>query len=419
MKVGVVGSGISGLGAAWLLSQKFDVHLFEAESRLGGHAHTVFVQENTNTIPMDTGFLVYNELTYPHLTQFFKALGVETMDSSMSLSIQVLHKKLEWAGANLNTIFGQRKNIFKLSFYKMLREILRFGKEAEANRQLALRHAWTLGELLVAKKYSDSFKTDYLLPIGAAIWSTPESRMLDFPASTFLTFFINHKLLQVNNRPIWRTVKNGSIEYVKKAAAQIKSIHLSTPVTGVHRSQGKVFLKTPQETFEFDAVVLATHAPISAKILKDQTDEEKKMLSAISYEPNHAFLHNEADLMPKAKRCWSAWNVYGDLKESFNKVSLTYYLNELQKLPTQKNYFLTLNPEKKIKSALREIEYAHPQFNQEAIRAQRVLPSLQGTGGVYFAGAWTRYGFHEDGLLSGVKVAEALGVKAPWTVSDG
>lgn len=422
MKIGVVGSGISGIGAAWLLSKQHEVHLFEAESRLGGHAHTVVVNEAQNSIPMDTGFLVYNELTYPHLTQFFKHLNVETMESSMSLSVQVQQKNLEWSGGNLNTIFGQRKNIFKLSFYKMLLEILRFGREAETNRQAALRHAWTLGELLQARKYSEAFKTDYLLPIGAAIWSTPETKMLEFPASTFLTFFINHKLLQVNNRPVWRTVKNGSVEYVKKAAAAIQHVHLSSAVVEVRRSQNKVFLKTSKEAFEFDAVVLATHAPITAKILKDQSPEEQSVLTAISYELNKAFLHNQEELMPRAKRCWSAWNVYGEMntniKNETSKVSLTYHLNELQKLPTSSNYFLTLNPTKKIDNFQREIEYAHPQFNQTAIRAQRQLPSIQGQGGVYFAGAWTRYGFHEDGLLSAVQVAELLGVCIPWTVKN-
>lgn len=418
MKIAVVGSGISGIGAAWLLSKQHEVHLFESESRLGGHSHTVVVNEAQNSIPMDTGFLVYNELTYPHLTQFFKHLNVETMESSMSLSVQVPQKNLEWSGGNLNTIFGQRRNLFKLSFYKMLLEILRFGREAEANRQAALRHAWTLGEMLQARKFSEAFRTDYLLPIGAAIWSTPEQKMLDFPASTFLTFFINHKLLQVNNRPVWRTVKNGSVEYVKKPAATIQHIHLSSAVVDVRRANGKVFLKTSKEAFEFDAVVLATHAPITAKILKDQSVEEQSILSAISYEGNKAFLHNQEEAMPKAKRCWSAWNVYGEMNaNSTNKVSLTYHLNELQKLPTKNNYFLTLNPTKKIENFQREIDYAHPQFNQTAIRAQRLLPSIQGQGGVYFAGAWTRYGFHEDGLLSAVKVAELLGVATPWKVA--
>ncbi len=415
MKIGVVGAGISGIGSAWLLAQKHEVHLFESEARLGGHAHTVMVKESHQHVPMDTGFLVYNELTYPNLTGFFKTLQVETMDSSMSLSIQVPDKNLEWSGTNLNTIFGQRSNLFKLSFHKMLFEILRFGREAEMSLQLALRHAWTLGELLKARNFNPSFATDYLLPIGAAIWSTPEQKMMEFPAATFLSFFINHKLLQVNNRPVWKTVKSGSIQYVQRAAKGIHHIHLSSPVLEVERLEGKVLVKTKNGTFEFDKVVLATHAPISAKILKNQSALENSTLSNISYEANKAFLHHNDKFMPQSKLCWSAWNVYGDSNRTQDsKVSLTYYLNELQKLRTELQYFLTLNPKGNIENFIQEFEYSHPQFDQKAIRAQRDLPAIQGGGGVYFAGAWSRFGFHEDGLLSAVTIAESLGVPIPW-----
>lgn len=419
MKIAVVGAGISGLGAAWLLSQKHEVHLFEAESRLGGHAHTVSVQEPHQLVPMDTGFLVYNELTYPHLTAFFKELNVETVDSSMTLSIQLKDKNLEWSGSNLNTIFGQRSNLLKLSFHKMLLEILRFGREAEESLQLALRHAWTLGEFLQARKFAPQFATDYLLPIGAAIWSTPEPKMLEFPAATFLTFFINHKLLQVNNRPIWKTVKGGSVQYVEKAARGITHVHKATPVLEVERiSNGKIQVKTHKGTVEFDRVVMATHTPVTARVLKGQSDHERQMLSSISYESNKTFLHHDESCMPKNKRCWSAWNVYGVMNtEHSRKVSLSYYINELQRPTTNKNYFLTLNPSKRIESVVQEFEYSHPQFDQRAIRAQRDLPSIQGQGGVYYAGAWSRYGFHEDGLLSAVNVAKLMGVETPWSVA--
>lgn len=418
MKIAVVGGGISGLGAAWLLSQKHEVHLFESEPRLGGHAHTVDVQEGARSIAMDTGFLVYNELTYPHLTAFFKHLQVETIDSSMSLSIQIKDKNLEWAGANLNTIFGQRKNLFKWRFHKMLLEVLRFGREAEESLQLALRHAWTLGELLKARRFAPQFASDYLLPIGGAIWSTPESKMLEFPAATFLTFFINHKLLQVNNRPIWKTVKNGSRQYVDRAAKSISHIHVGTPVVAVERVNGKVHVRTNTESVEFDRVVMGTHAPITARILKVQSDQEKNVLEAIQYEANKTYLHHDESCMPQEKRCWSAWNVYGAKEnEHMRKISLSYYLNELQKFPATKNYFLTLNPSFAIETTVREFEYAHPQFDQRAIRAQRELPQIQGHGGVYYAGAWSRYGFHEDGLLSAVNVADLMGVKTPWSLS--
>ncbi len=415
MKIGVIGAGISGLSAAWLLSKKHEVHLFESENRLGGHAHTYSVKEGASTVPVDTGFLVYNELTYPNLTSFFKALNVETVDSEMSLSIQVSDRNLEWSGTDLNSIFGQRSNLLKPNFYRMLIEIMRFGREAEHNLMLSARHAWTLGELLANRRFSKRFLTDYLLPVGAAIWSTPEFKILDFPASTFLTFFMNHKLLQVNNRPIWKTVKNGSIQYVQKVAAEIPHIHLSSEVVEVERIGGKVNVKTNSGTFEFDRVIMATHAPITMNLLKLQSDQEKKTLSAFKYEANRTVLHTDSSLMPQNQRCWSAWNVYGRTNlQAESKVSLTYYINRLQPLPSANNYFVTLNPNNEIDCAIKQFSYSHPLFDQNAIRAQRELASIQGNGGVYFAGAWSRYGFHEDGLLSAVKVAQLFNVEIPW-----
>lgn len=418
MKIAVVGAGISGIGSAWLLSQKHEVHLFESENRLGGHAHTVEVDEEGRAVPIDTGFLVYNELTYPHLKAFFKTLDVETYGSDMSLSVQAEKSGIEWAGENLNTVFGQRSNLLRPRFHRMLLDILRFAKEAEENLQLSRRHAWTLGELLAHRKYSKEFICDYLLPIGAAIWSTPEGRMNEFPAATLLLFFINHHLLQVNGRPQWRTVKNGSIQYVKKAAARIARIHTGAPVLEVERRNGKVILRTGTDTAEFDQVVMATHAPITAKILKAQSQREQEVLAAFKYEPNRTLLHTDQRVMPRTKRCWSSWNVLGAGHETFaSKVSLSYYLNRLQPLQAKQNYFVTLNPGKDVSGLLREFEYHHPQFNQEAIRAQRELPSIQGQGGVYFAGAWSRYGFHEDGILSAVNAAALMGVNTPWAAA--
>lgn len=415
MKIAVVGSGISGMGAAWLLSKKYEVHLYEADSRLGGHAHTVDVEEGTSKLPVDTGFLVYNELTYPNLIGFFKALGVETIGSDMSLSIMAKKDNVEWAGNNLNSVFGQRKNLLSPAFYYMLFEIIRFGREAEANLADARRHAWTLGELLERRKYSKRFLNHYLLPIGAAIWSTPEGEMLSFPAETFIVFFINHKLLQVNDRPQWRTVKSGSRQYVEKAAKSLKHIHLNSPVTSIERKDGKVLLTSNGKTETFDKVVLATHSPVTNKILSDKTTQEKEILGAIHYESNRTILHSDPEFMPKQKLCWSSWNVLGTGTGGFaKKVSLTYFINILQSLPTKRNYFVTLNPHSDIHQPLREFSYDHPKFDQAAIRAQRDLDLIQGQGGVYYAGAWTRYGFHEDGILSAVKVSELLGVKAPW-----
>ncbi len=416
MKIAVIGAGISGLGAAWILSQEHDVHVFESENRLGGHAHTVDIKTpSSQSIGVDTGFLVYNELTYPHLTAFFKALGVETVKSDMSLSIQVENKNLEWNGATLNSVFGQRKNFFKFSFYFMLWDILRFDREAEKNLALARRHAWTLAELMQKRRYSQSFIQDYLLPMGAAIWSTPEKEMLTFPAATFLTFFINHHLLQVNNRPEWRTVKNGSRNYVERVKKKLKNIHLGTPVLEVKRHAGTVTVVTANGEATFDRVVFATHPPITLKILKDASPKELNILKCFPYEENHTVLHKDKSFMPKTAVCWAAWNVRASQpQDASQKISLTYYINQLQPLNTPENIFVTLNAPREVRDQERSFVYHHPQFTQNAIRAQRELKDIQGTGGVYYCGAWSRYGFHEDGLLSAVNVGELFNIQPPW-----
>lgn len=416
MKIAVIGGGISGLGSAWILSQKHEVHLFEAESRLGGHAHTVQVNRSQGpSIPVDTGFLVYNDLNYPHLRSFFKELQVETTESDMSLAIRSLHKSLEWAGTNLDAVFAQRRNFLRPSFLLMLKDILRFHRESEENLRQSQQLGWTLGDLLQRGRYSEAFRKDYLLPIGAAIWSTPEKGMESFPASTFLTFFINHRLLQVNERPVWRTVKNGSIEYVKKVAAKIPFVHAGHAVSEVQRLSQGVQVLVGGESLHFDAVVFATHAPVTRHILQGQSALEQKVLGAIKTQNNRTILHQDESFMPERKKCWSSWNVLSSPPEQEREaVSLTYYINKLQPLGTPENYFVTLNPRKEILQPLREFDYAHPQFDQKAIEAQSVLPQIQGLGGVYFAGAWTRYGFHEDGLLSAVRVAELFDIHPPW-----
>lgn len=414
MRIAVVGGGISGLGAAWILSRQHEVHLFEAAPRLGGHANTVSVSEGDAQIPMDTGFLVYNELTYPNLIRFFEQLGVETVESDMSLSIQSGDGRLEWSGTNLNSIFGQRMNLLRPRFHWMLLEILRFARQADELLLQARRHAWTLGEVLAAGRFSREFSTDYLLPIGGAIWSTSPTRMLEFPAETFLTFFMNHKLLQVNNRPVWRTVKNGSINYVRRAVKGISRVHLDSPVREVERVEGGVRVKTGRDEGVFDRVVLAAHAPQSLKMLKDPSSAERRVLGAVRYQPNVAVLHRDRAVMPRARRCWSSWNVASARPGQTEDISLSYYLNRLQPLPTERDYFITLNARTEPRELVEKIDYEHPQFDQEAIRAQAALPTIQGGGGVFFAGAWTRYGFHEDGLLSAVRVCELLGVEAPW-----
>jgi predicted NAD/FAD-binding protein len=411
MKIAVIGGGISGMGAAVILGVSHEVHLFEADSRLGGHAHTVEIADPSGPVPLDTGFLVYNELNYPQLTAFFRYLNVETALSDMSLSVKSEKTGLEWCGTNLNTVFGQRRNLVRPSFIRMLLDILRFHREAEANLALSRRHGWSLRDLLREGAFTPELAADYLLPIGAAIWSTPEKRMLDYPADTFLAFFLNHKLLQVNDRPVWRTVRGGSIEYVKKARELIPHLHLNEPVRKVTRETAGIRLATDKGELVFDRVVFATHAPITLRLLQDASLEERSVLGAIGVEGNKAVLHRDSTAMPRTRRCWSAWNVSAGVEKH---VSLTYHLNRLQPVKSESQYFLSLNPLRDPRDVVGTYQYDHPVFNREAIRAQGELLKIQGKGGVYFAGAWTRYGFHEDGLRSAVNVARLIGEDAPW-----
>ena len=417
MKIAVIGSGISGLGASLILSQKHEVHLFESDKRLGGHAHTSQVKVADDLVDLDTGFLVYNDLTYPHLRSMFKHLNVETVNSDMSLSIRIPHLDLEWAGDNLDTVFAQRKNLLRPRFHKLLLDILKFHKQAERNKELSRQNRWTVRQLIKEQGFSSELAEWYVLPMVAAIWSTPETKMLDFPAETFLTFFLNHKLLQVNDRPQWKTVKNGSINYVQKIAERLQHIHLAEPITKVEKSGNHVKVVSNKQEYLFDKVIFATQPSLTRKILKTEHSEVIRVLNSFNTVTNNAYLHQDEDLMPKSKKCWSSWCVQANYNTKHEQqVSLTYYLNRLQPLKTQQNLFLTLNPTQPPKNTLLQVQYGHPLFDQAAIDAQAELPSIQGFDGVYFIGAWTRYGFHEDGLLSAVKLARLFDINTPWTV---
>lgn len=417
MKIAVIGSGVSGLGASLILSQKHEVHLFESEKRLGGHAHTSQVKIGEDLVDLDTGFLVYNDLTYPHLRSMFKHLNVETVNSDMSLAIRVPHLDLEWAGDNLDTVFAQRKNLLRPRFHKLLIDILKFHKHAESNRELSRQNRWTVRQLLKEQGFSSELAEWYVLPMVAAIWSTPETKMLDFPAETFLTFFLNHKLLQVNDRPQWKTVKNGSKNYVQKIAEKLQNIHLDEPITSVQKSGNHVKVVSSNQEYLFDKVIFATQPSLTRKILKTEHSEVTRVLNSFNTVTNTAYLHQDESLMPKSKKCWASWCVQANYNTQHEQqVSLTYYLNRLQPLKTQQNLFLTLNPTHEPKNTLLKVKYGHPLFDQAAIDAQAELPSVQGFDGVYFIGAWTRYGFHEDGLLSAVKLARLFDINTPWTV---
>lgn len=416
MKIAVVGGGISGLSAALILSARYEVHLFEADGRLGGHAHTVNIDSGKNTsLPVDTGFLVYNTLTYPHFTRFLDYLGVQTVSSDMSLSIKSLDG-IEWSGTNLKTVFAQSRNLLRPSFLAMLFDILRFNKRAEENLILSRSNRWSLEDLLREGKFGKEFQRLYLLPMTGAIWSMSYSDALRFPAETFLNFCINHRLLQVANRPLWRTIQGGSVNYVNQVRRRLSHVHSSARIESVRLNGNKLVLHMQGSEAEFDRVVFATHAPTTRSIISHSFADLADFISPLKVTSNRVFLHEDSSMMPQNKSCWSSWNVQAQSSvHDKSDISLTYYLNMLQPLDSDRQHFITLNSNHELNKVVQKFNYDHPQFDFRAIDIQKRLPEIQGQHGLYFAGAWTRYGFHEDGILSAVNVAQKLGVSPQWT----
>jgi len=423
MKVAIVGSGISGLGCAHaLLGERphgIQVTLFEAERRLGGHTNTVDVRLDGIEHPVDTGFLVFNERTYPNLIRLFADLGVPTAKSDMSFAVSVPTaggRRVEWAGTDLAGVFAQRRNLASPRFLGMLADIVRFNRQATRIAQGAeAAGEQTLGDFLDRHRYGENFRRWYLLPMAAAIWSCPMRTMLAYPLATFLRFCHNHGLLQVNDRPQWHTVAGGARQYVQKIAAGLTDLRLGTPVLEVRRNEaaGKVSVRTRHGMETFDHVVLACHSDQSATLLADADDAERRLLAAARYQPNRAVLHTDPRLMPQLRRVWSSWNYLSD-GGADPAVSVTYLLNKLQPLPFRTPVFVSLNPivEPAPETVIGEFEYSHPIFDARMIEAQKHLPQAQGRRRVWLAGAWTGYGFHEDGLKSGLAVAGALAALA-------
>jgi predicted NAD/FAD-binding protein len=419
MRVAIIGTGISGLGAAWALRHHAQVTLFEAGSHFGGHTHTVDV-DLPGELPfaVDTGFLVLNERTYPRLQALFAELDVPLAPSDMSFSVQTPQAHghtLEWSGSNLDTVFAQRRNLTKPAFWRMLRDILRFNREATAlarRPDTALDTRQTVGDYLRREGYSDTFLHWYLLPMTACIWSCPPGQMLDFPLATLVRFCDNHGLLQVNNRPQWFTVRGGARQYVQKMLAHFPDARLRTPVQRVVRHDSGVELHIAGSSIWFDQVIFACHSDQALALLDAASEAERAVLGAIRYQPNRAVLHTDTRLLPQARKAWAAWN-YESAPAAGTQpatVCLHYLLNKLQPLPTQRPIVVSLNPlrEPARHTVLREIDYAHPIFDQAAIAAQQRVPELQGKQRSYFCGAWCGYGFHEDGLKSGYAAAQAL-----------
>ena len=417
-RIAVVGSGIAGLSAAWLLARDHAVTLFEANDYLGGHSHTVDVSLGGITAPVDTGFLVFNDRTYPNLIALFDHLGITSCASDMSFSVRIEAENVEWAGSNLASLFAQRRNLVRPAFWGMLADIVRFNREATAIARAGSGGETTLREFLEVGGYGHAFRDWYLLPMAGAIWSCPTAVMLDYPAPAFFAFCANHGLLQIKDRPQWRTVVGGSRTYVARMAAGIPDIRIGMPVAGVMRQPGRVMLRLRSGATEpFDEVVLACHSDQALRLLADADDAERTTLGAIRYQDNDVILHTDQRFLPRARAAWSAWNYHADHSAAARRpVGVSYLINMLQPLPFAQPVVVTLNAgmEPRSGSVIDRYRYAHPVFDRAATVAQTQLPQLQGRRNTWFCGAWTGYGFHEDGLKAGMAVAAGLGVQAPW-----
>ena len=419
----IVGSGIAGLAAARGLAAHGRVTLFEAADWFGGHTHTVDLTLEGVTHGVDTGFLVFNEKTYPKLIGLFAELGVETAPSEMSFSVQAEGGRLEWSGCNLDTVFAQRANLARPAFWRMLADLLRFNRltaalaeDASASGLGALDQP--ISDFLAAHRFSDAFRDWYFLPMIGCIWSCPTDQMLRFPIATLIRFCHNHGLLQVAGRPPWRTVRGGARNYVARMLDAIPDARLKTPVRRIRRlATGRAEVSTDNGQEHFDAVVLACHSDQSLALLADASDAEREVLSAIRYHANRAVLHTDASVLPRRRRAWAAWNYEraASADQESASVCLHYLINRLQPVPFATPVIVSLNPltAPAAASVHGEFEYAHPVFDRAAVAAQARLPALQGRRDTWFCGAWARYGFHEDGLMSGLAVAQQIAGRFP------
>lgn len=425
MKIGIIGSGIAGLAAAYRLRGHAEVTLFEANDYLGGHTHTIDV-----TLPgpagkaascgVDTGFLVYNERTYPGLINLFRELAIPTAQSDMSFSLTVPGAgwlgapALEWNGTNLRGVFVQKRNLLRPRFWSMLREILRFNavctELARSSSPGELQQ--TLDEFLRLHRFSENFRDWYLLPMLGCIWSCPTQHMLRFPIGTLIRFCDNHGLLQVNDRPMWRTVRGGARQYVDKIAASLRDVRLSSPVERLVRDAGGVTLHSQGRAERFDMVISAVHSDQALRMMAQPSALEQSVLNAITYQSNTAVVHIDTTALPVRRGAWAAWNYERSMpsQTEADRVCVHYWINKLQPLPFEQDVIVSLNPIRPISSTceLARFDYAHPVFNIAARRAQAVLPALQGREHTWYCGAWTGYGFHEDGLQSGYAVADSI-----------
>jgi predicted NAD/FAD-binding protein len=430
MRVAVVGTGIAGNAAAWILSKRYPVTVYDRELRPGGHSHTVTIDYDGTPLAVDIGFIVYNELNYPDLTALFAHLGVETVQSCMSFAVTADAGRFEWKGGGNNWretaqgLFAQPANLLSPSYLWMLRDILTFNRQSIEDFAAGRLAGLTLGEYFADRKFAPRLLTDYLAPMGAAIWSAPATGMLDFPAENFVAFFSNHRLLQYD-RPVWRSVKGGSRSYVEKMIAAFRGqLRLGCAVTSIERTpHGVVVHDSHGKSDSYDHVVIGAHSDAALAMLADACDRERAILGAIGYAPNTVYLHRDTRLMPKRRSAWASWNFLRWQRQSVaendaaeNDVAVTYWMNQLQGIERSKPLFVSLNPPFAPDPALTFGKYGcdHPQYSAAAFAAQKRLGEIQGRRHTWFCGAWTGYGFHEDGLRSGLAVAEALGATVPW-----
>ena len=421
LKVAVVGSGISGLSCAWLLDPAHEVTLYEAEPRLGGHTHTVDAMGVAGPVPVDTGFIVYNEAAYPNLTALFAHLGVATQATEMSFGVSLDEGALEYGSAHPLALLAQPGNALKPRFWSMMMDLIRFYREAPTALAALELQPQTLGQLLDRGGYGRAFQEDHLLPQVGAIWSSSSGQARDYPAAALIRFFENHGLLKIVNRPQWRSVTGGSRSYVQAIGKAFSGrIRRGDAVQSVRRTAAGVLVGDASgHEARYDQVVLATHADQALRLLNAPTVDERRLLGAFRYSRNVAVLHTDARQMPRRRAAWSAWNHVGRRDEP-DGFCVTYWMNVLQALPKGRDFFVTLNPRTEPDPArvIGRFDYEHPLFDTASLDAQRQLWSLQGEGGVWFCGAHFGAGFHEDGLQSGLAVAEQLGgVRRPWTVA--
>ena len=413
MKIAIIGSGISGLTASYLLNKQHEITLFEKNEYIGGHTHTHDISIGEQTFSVDSGFIVYNEKTYPNFIKLLDILNVERQKTTMGFSIKSEVKNLEYAGNSLKSVFAQKRNYFRPSFLQMLIDIIRFNKKAKA--EISLSPEITLGQYLEQNAYSQSFINHYIIPMGAAIWSTTAKLMMNMPALFFIRFFDNHGLLQIKDRSGWWVIKDGSKEYVKKIIGTFKeSIRMESEVKTIKRSAGKIFISHTSNGEEeiFDAVVIGTHSNQALKLLADPTKKEQTILGAIPYQTNSALLHTDTSILPKRKLAWASWNYYLDQDER-KPVVLTYNMNILQRLDCKETFCVTLNSNDLIdrNKIIKELNYEHPLFTHESIKAQARKNEISGVNNTYYCGAYWRNGFHEDGVVSALDVCKNFGIE--------